>query len=313
MAKTISNSESFINNAEYIILHNSNLMQLKELLRSSNSIGRPCELLYEAIKYSPSLIVLTESGLYTAIILSRKPNAEAFRRWITCEVLPSIREKGFYQSPSSTAKLSTINTDIFLKMDKIESHLQKIVDKWERQFQKFAQDNTQRLDQIEAVLSECRQDQDIFGAWKRIKMLVDDMTEIYELTAEDRRKYFYKLCQAHDICLPEKAHKLGIYSKQGKPHAHVVSAIIHHLGLDQKKYCQKFPLPRGTCQTIKYSSQVLDAIQQWLKENQFPEKIVFSCGKARKERKFEVKYRKQKIITKVRLKIRKSFDARIDY
>ena len=133
---------------------------------------------------------------------------------------------------------------------------------------------------------------------------------------------------ASNICLPEKAilaiesmyydakeiaYKLGIYSKQGKPHAHVVSAIIHHLGLDQEKYCQKFPLPRGTCQTIKYSSQVLDAIQQWLKENQFPEKIVFSCGKARKERKFEVKYRKQKIITKVRLKIRKSFDARIDY
>ncbi|NUM33718.1 MAG: hypothetical protein HUU50_04210 [Candidatus Brocadiae bacterium] len=73
-------------------------MQLKELLRSSNSIGRPCESLYEAIKYSPSLIVLTESGLYTAIILSRKPNAKAFRRWITCEVLPSIREKGFYQT-----------------------------------------------------------------------------------------------------------------------------------------------------------------------------------------------------------------------
>ena len=311
LAKYISKSESFAENLEYIILHNSKLMQFKELLNSSTSSGRVQSLLGENFKHSPSLIVLTESGLYTAIILSRKPNAEAFRRWITCEVLPSIREKGFYQSPSSAAKLSTINTEVSFKIDKIEYHLQKIVDKWERQFQKFAQDNTQRLDQIEAVLSECKKEQDVFGGWKRIKMLVDDMTEIYELTVEDRRKYFYKLCQEHDICLPEKAilaieslyydakeiaHKLGIYSKQGKPHVHVVSAIIRHLKLDQEKYCQKFPLPRGTCQTltVKYSSQVLDAIQQWLKENQFPEKISFLCGKAGKEKKFDVKYRKQK-------------------
>jgi prophage antirepressor-like protein len=43
---------------------------------------------------------LTESGLYTLILRSNKPNAEAFRRWVTKEVLPSIRKTGQYAQQS---------------------------------------------------------------------------------------------------------------------------------------------------------------------------------------------------------------------
>ena len=39
---------------------------------------------------------VTESGLYSLILGSRKPQAKAFKRWITHEVLPAIRRKGFY-------------------------------------------------------------------------------------------------------------------------------------------------------------------------------------------------------------------------
>lgn len=39
---------------------------------------------------------VTESGLYTAILRSDKPNAKKFRKWITHEVLPSIRKNGGY-------------------------------------------------------------------------------------------------------------------------------------------------------------------------------------------------------------------------
>ena len=41
--------------------------------------------------------IINESGLYTAIIRSTKPEAKAFRKWITGEVLPSIRKTGGYQ------------------------------------------------------------------------------------------------------------------------------------------------------------------------------------------------------------------------
>ena len=40
--------------------------------------------------------VISESGLYNVILLSRKPEAKKFKRWITHEVLPTIRKHGAY-------------------------------------------------------------------------------------------------------------------------------------------------------------------------------------------------------------------------
>lgn len=42
------------------------------------------------------LTIISESGLYSTILLSRKPEAKAFKRWITHEVLPAIRRDGGY-------------------------------------------------------------------------------------------------------------------------------------------------------------------------------------------------------------------------
>lgn len=43
-----------------------------------------------------SFDLITESGLYHAVFASRKPEAKAFRKWVTSEVLPSIRKTGYY-------------------------------------------------------------------------------------------------------------------------------------------------------------------------------------------------------------------------
>jgi len=40
--------------------------------------------------------IINESGLYNLIFRSNKPEAKAFRKWVTSEVLPSIRMKGYY-------------------------------------------------------------------------------------------------------------------------------------------------------------------------------------------------------------------------
>jgi len=42
--------------------------------------------------------IVSESGLYQLIFSSRKPQAKAFRRWVTGTVLPSIRKTGAYQT-----------------------------------------------------------------------------------------------------------------------------------------------------------------------------------------------------------------------
>jgi hypothetical protein len=46
---------------------------------------------------SQEMNVVNESGVYNLIFTSRKPQARAFRRWVTDEVLPSIRKTGRYQ------------------------------------------------------------------------------------------------------------------------------------------------------------------------------------------------------------------------
>jgi len=43
------------------------------------------------------LVTISESGMYSLVLTSRKPQAQAFKRWITKEVIPSIRKTGKYE------------------------------------------------------------------------------------------------------------------------------------------------------------------------------------------------------------------------
>lgn len=50
---------------------------------------------------------VTESGLYKLVMRSRKPQAEAFVEWVTSEVLPSIRRKGYYSALEAAQEKQT--------------------------------------------------------------------------------------------------------------------------------------------------------------------------------------------------------------
>lgn len=49
------------------------------------------------VTQSRTLTIINESGLYSLILTSRKPEAKAFKKWVTSEVLPSIRKQGKYE------------------------------------------------------------------------------------------------------------------------------------------------------------------------------------------------------------------------
>lgn len=60
------------------------------------------------ITYTPTgqtqtVLVVNESGLYSVILTSRKPEARRFKKWITSEVLPSIRKTGRYETAAAKA------------------------------------------------------------------------------------------------------------------------------------------------------------------------------------------------------------------
>lgn len=50
-----------------------------------------------------TVTILSESGLYHALLKSRRPEAKPFRRWVTQEVLPAIRQQGGYVAPQAAA------------------------------------------------------------------------------------------------------------------------------------------------------------------------------------------------------------------
>ena len=45
--------------------------------------------------------IVSESGLYAVVLLSSKPEAKRFKKWVTSEVLPSIRKTGSYGTPAA--------------------------------------------------------------------------------------------------------------------------------------------------------------------------------------------------------------------
>jgi len=55
--------------------------------------------------------VVNESGLYNLVLGSRKPEAKRFKRWITHEVLPSIRKTGAYAAPMPVTALPAPTQD----------------------------------------------------------------------------------------------------------------------------------------------------------------------------------------------------------
>jgi hypothetical protein len=61
------------------------------------------------------MLVINESGLYSAILRSRKTEAKRFKKWVTAEVLPAIRKHGRYEDQGQMRTLigQTIGTDGF--------------------------------------------------------------------------------------------------------------------------------------------------------------------------------------------------------
>ena len=57
------------------------------------------------------VIFINESGLYSLILSSKLPQAKAFKRWVTSEVLPSIRKTGRYELPQKLPALALLNED----------------------------------------------------------------------------------------------------------------------------------------------------------------------------------------------------------
>lgn len=60
-------------------------------------------------------IVINESGLYSLILKSKLPSARVFKRWVTSEVLPAIRQHGGYLTPDKVEE-ALLNPDTLIRL-----------------------------------------------------------------------------------------------------------------------------------------------------------------------------------------------------
>lgn len=72
------------------------LNEVHKALRRVDGDDRNSIPVIDALGRSQLTSVVNESGLYALILSSKKPEARAFKRWVTTEVLPTIRKTGGY-------------------------------------------------------------------------------------------------------------------------------------------------------------------------------------------------------------------------
>ena len=88
---------------------------ITEALRGLREDER-CSVVLNTPGGKQEMAMVSEPGLYRLVFRSRKPEAEKFKRWVTHEVLPSIRKHGVYVLENRVAELSEkleVRTDMY--------------------------------------------------------------------------------------------------------------------------------------------------------------------------------------------------------
>lgn len=87
------------------------LTRLDEDEKGTSSIG--------TLGGNQEVLTVNEPGLYTLVLGSRKPEAKKFKRWITHEVIPSIRKTGSYSlEPLTPAEILLQNAQILVDQER---------------------------------------------------------------------------------------------------------------------------------------------------------------------------------------------------
>ena len=199
--------------------------------------------------------IISESGLYSLILSSKLPTAKKFKRWITAEVIPSIRKTGEYKIPRPNADHSAM-----------------------RQRAMLINATNKAAAEIRNALKEAGVDPNY-----RVLALKGVYSEVgFEVPTEG-------------LTIGEKSYvattiakMLGVMSTAGNPHGQAVSAIIQDVGTGDGETKRVPFMNNGHSDScIQYTQAVVDRVANWLKEKGYPTPIVL-------KKKYNVVYQEVK-------------------
>lgn len=95
---------------------------------------------------SQEMSIINESGLYSLVLTSRKPQAKAFKKWITSEVIPSIRKEGKYEVEKPKTKLDIYKEWLETATALVEAEERKLL---------LEKENTELLNEVNQLSEIC--------------------------------------------------------------------------------------------------------------------------------------------------------------
>lgn len=190
------------------------------------------------------LTIINESGLYSLVLSSKLPGAKQFRRWVTSEVLPTIRKHGAYVKPTAhnseaDAVNRRANAMLLNAKNRTAAILQRIYDQAgvKPEYQVMAFSDFYAVDGVHLPRD----------AFRDVKQTYDKGTI---------------------------AEKLGIYSKASggkKPHAQAVGAIISTLDiLDEEREALPYCNNGHDGVDYQYTESVVEKVRNWMEEHGWP-------------------------------------------
>lgn len=70
-------------------------------------------------------VIINESGLYSLIMSSKLPGAKQFKKWVTSEILPSVRKHGAYMTPETLTKSLQDPASLIVLLETLKSEQEK--------------------------------------------------------------------------------------------------------------------------------------------------------------------------------------------
>lgn len=121
IGKDVAEALGYVNTKDALISHVDNedkrIIQRSEIATIENNIPKsalPINFVSAEIP-NRGLTAINESGLYSLVLSSKLPTAKAFKRWITSEVIPSIRKHGAYMTPDELEDI-LLNPDTLITL-----------------------------------------------------------------------------------------------------------------------------------------------------------------------------------------------------
>lgn len=143
--------------------------------------------------------IISEAGLYALVLKSRKPEAKQFKRWITHEVIPSIRKYGLYATPDTVEKILE-NPDYMIEI------LQKY--KEEKQKRLEAENRLKEQEPLVLFADTCLKSKDNILVRELAKIAKDEGIEIGE-------KRLYNKLRSWKIIMPNSTEPYQQYVDKG--------------------------------------------------------------------------------------------------